>query len=93
MELIMCVSVVLIAIALFVCFALGYKEGLRLGMRSAKGIEPKPIKNPVTAIKEAVKEHKAEKAAEEQAQIYDAFDKFDGYTDTEREWMGAKNRK
>jgi len=80
------ISVVL-AILLFVCFAVGYKEGLRLGMRSAKGIEPKPIKNPVTAIKEAVEQGKAKKEAEEQSNIYEAIERNDGYTDAEREWM------
>lgn len=84
MELIICV---VLAILLFACFAVGYKEGLRLGMRSAKGYEPKPIKSPVKVIKEAVQEHKAEQAAEEQAQAYDAFEAYDGYTEREREWM------
>lgn len=80
------ISVVL-AILLFACFAIGYKEGLRLGMRSAKGVEPKPIKNPVTAIKEAVEQSKTKKEAEEQANIYEAIERNDGYTQAERERM------
>lgn len=84
MELIICVG---LAIALFVCFAIGYKEGLRLGMRSAKGLEPKPIKSPITAIKETINERKEQKEADAKAQVYDAFEKYDGYTDKEREWM------
>jgi hypothetical protein len=84
MDLIICV---VLAILMFACFAVGYKEGLRLGMRSARGIEPKPIKTPIAMIKEAVKEHKEEKAAEEQAQIYDEFESYDGYTAQEKQWM------
>ena len=90
MDLIICV---VLAILLFACFAVGYKEGLRLGMRSAKGIEPKPIKTPIAAIKEAVKERKEEKAAEEQAQVYDAFENYDGYTEQERQWMNGGGKR
>ena len=84
MDLIISVA---LAIALFICFIVGYREGLRLGMRSAKGIEPKPIKNPITAVKEAVKQHAEEKKIDKLAQAYDAFEKYDGYTETEREWI------
>lgn len=90
MDLIICV---VLAILIFVCFAIGYKEGLRLGMRCAKGIEPKPMKNPVMAIKEAVHEHKEQEKSEEQARIYDEFEAFDGYTEQEREWMRGGSRK
>ena len=92
MELIMCVSVVL-TIALFACFAFGYKEGLRLGMRSAKGIEPKPIKNPVKAVKEAVEQNKIKKEVAEQESIYEAIERNDGYTEAERELMRGGGRK
>lgn len=84
MELVISVG---IAILLFLCFALGYSEGLRLGMRSAKGIEPKPIRSPVTVFREAVAEKKAEVKADAQAKAYDAFERYDGYTDIEREWI------
>ena len=86
------ISVVL-AILLFVCFAIGYKEGLRLGMRSAKGIEPKAIKNPVKAIKEAVEQNKVKKEAAEQESIYEAIERNDGYTEAERELMRGGGRK
>ena len=76
-----------LAVLLFVCFAIGYKEGLRLGMRSAKGVEPKAIKNPVKAIKEAVEQNKIKKEVAEQESIYEAIERNDGYTEAEREWM------
>ena len=80
------ISVVL-AVLLFICFAIGYKEGLRLGVQSAKGIEPKAIKNTVKAIKEAVEQNKVKKEVAEQESIYEAIERNDGYTETEREWM------
>ena len=82
-----------LAVLLFVCFAIGYKEGLRLGMRSAKGIEPKAIKNPVKAIKEAVEQNKIKKEVAEQESIYEAIERNDGYTEAEREWMRGGGRK
>ena len=86
------ISVVL-AVLLFICFAIGYKEGLRLGMRSAKGIEPKAIKNPVKAIKEAVEQNKIKKEVAEQESVYEAIERNDGYTEAEREWMRGGGRK
>ena len=86
------ISVVL-AVLLFICFAIGYKEGLRLGMRSAKGVEPKAIKNPVKAIKEAVEQNKIKKEVAEQESIYEANERNDGYTEAEREWMRGGGRK
>ena len=82
-----------LAILLFICFAIGYKEGLRLGMRSAKGLEPKAIKNPVKAVKEAVEQNKIKKEVAEQESIYEAIERNDGYTEAEREWMRGGGRK
>ena len=82
-----------LAVLLFVCFAIGYKEGLRLGMRSAKGLEPKAIKNPVKAVKEAVEQNKIKKEVAEQESIYEAIERNDGYTEAEREWMRGGGRK
>lgn len=82
-----------LAVLLFVCFAIGYKEGLRLGMRSAKCIEPKPIKNPVKAVKDAIKAHEIEKEAKEQENIYDAIEHNDGYTEIERNWIKGGGRR
>lgn len=80
MELIISTGV---GILLFLCFFLGYREGLRLGMRAARGIEPQKIKTPVAIVKE----HQEQKKAEEKVQTFEAFDNYDGYTDIEREWM------
>ena len=82
-----------LAILLFICFAIGYKEGLRLGMRSAKGLEPKAIKTPVKAVKEAVEQNKIKKEVAEQESIYEAIERNDGYTEAEREWMRGGGRK
>ena len=82
-----------LAVLLFVCFAIGYKEGLRLGMRSAKGLEPKAIKNPVKAVKEAVEQNKIKKEVAEQESIYEAIERNDGYTEAERELMRGGGRK
>lgn len=90
MELILCAC---IGIVFFLCFVFAYREGLRLGMNSAKGREPKPIKNPIKAIKEIVNESVANKELEKQMQAYDNFDKYDGYTELEREWMRGGSRK
>lgn len=90
METIMCV---VLSILLFICFAVGYKEGLRLGMRSAKGIEPKPIKGPVNLIKDTIKEREKQRKISELDKIYDEFDKFDGYTEQEREWLRGGARR
>ena len=90
MDLIISVA---LAILLFVCFAIGYKEGLRLGMRSAKGLEPKAIKNPVKAVKEAVEQNKIKKEVAEQESIYEAIERNDGYTEAERELMRGGGRK
>lgn len=73
-----------IAILLFICFYFAYREGLRLGMQTSKGRAPK---NPVTAVRDGIKQAKAEKRAEEALNEYEAFEKFDGYTDEERKWV------
>jgi hypothetical protein len=74
-------------IVLFLCFVLGYREGLRLGMRSAKGIEPRPIENPVTAIKDHFEAKKEQKKAQELFDEWEEFENFDGYTEEERKLM------
>lgn len=45
-----------LGIVLFLCLLLGFRYGLRLGMNAAKGITPAPLKNPVIAVQDAVKE-------------------------------------
>ena len=49
-----------LGIVLFLCLFLGFKTGIRLGMNTARGITPPPLKNPVIAVQDAVndvKEH------------------------------------
>lgn len=71
-------------VAMFVCFILGYREGLRLGIRAQKGIEPPPIRNPVKVVTDAIEQRENKKKAEEEANIFEMLDSFDGYTDEER---------
>jgi len=89
MELITSVG---IGVLLFGCFVFGYREGLRLGMRSAKGMEPKPLKSPVAAVKEHIERVEAEKKADEQDAVFDTVMNYDGYTDRERAWMKGERR-
>lgn len=41
-----------LAIVFFLCLYLGFRTGLRLGMQSAKGIAPPPIKTPAQAVED-----------------------------------------
>lgn len=41
-----------LAIVLFLCLYFAFREGLRLGMDTAKGKEPEPVKTPVKAFQE-----------------------------------------
>ena len=52
----------IIGIVLFLCAYAGFKTGLRLGMQSAKGIIPEPVKSPVKAVQEFKKEIEQSKA-------------------------------
>lgn len=54
-----------LAIVLFLCLFLGFKQGLRLGMNTAKGIVPEKIKSPVTVIKEVIHDAKEAKKDDE----------------------------
>lgn len=71
-------------IVLFLCLYLGFREGLRVGMQAAKGAEPKPIKNPITVIKEKKENRLAEQQAKEEADLWQAIENNDGYTEEER---------
>ena len=44
----------IIAIVLFLCAYLGFKEGLRLGMNASKGISPTPLKNPIQIVEDSI---------------------------------------
>jgi hypothetical protein len=50
-----------LAIVLFLCLYLGFRTGLRLGMNTAKGITPQPIKSPAKAIQEFKENKEQEK--------------------------------
>lgn len=55
----------IIGIVLFLCLYLGFRTGLRLGMTTARGIIPPPVKNPIEAVREVkqnIAQHKADKA-------------------------------
>lgn len=65
--LIVIISIAL-GIVLFLCLYLGFRTGLRLGMNSARGITPPPIKSPVKAVQDI-------KSNIEQAKADDAFNK------------------
>jgi len=57
--------IVALAIVLFLCLYLGFRTGLRLGMNTAKGITPPPLRNPVQVIQEvrdSAEQSKASKA-------------------------------
>jgi len=65
----MVISSVIIAIMLFLCAYLGYREGLRLGMQTSKGVEPAKIRSPVEVVKNIVKEVNQTKQEHEQAKL------------------------
>lgn len=56
-----------LSIVLFLCAFLGYREGLRLGMQTAKGIELSKIPTPIQAVKTVIKEVKQIKQEHEQS--------------------------
>lgn len=53
-----------LGIVFFLCLYLGFRTGLRLGMTTAKGEVPKPIKNPAKAIQEFKENEEAKKEAD-----------------------------
>lgn len=57
----------IVAIVLFLCAFLGFKEGLRIGMQTSKGVEPPKLNNPIEIVKEIKKEH--EQTLREKEQI------------------------
>ena len=71
-------------IVLFLCTLWGFREGLRMGMQSAKGVEPKPLKNPVTVVKEHKENRTAVQQAKQESEYWQNIESNDGYTDEER---------
>lgn len=85
MEIVACALCV--GMVLFLCAFLGFRCGLRLGMRAAKGVEPAPIRSPVRVIKDGIEAKAAEKAAKEQGEMWAQIEEYDGYTDAERKLL------
>lgn len=68
---------IILAVILFAAFVMAYKQGLRLGITTAKGEIPKPYKNPVKAAIDAIEDH-AEKKKEEE--VKETFGDMMSYT-------------
>ena len=67
-----------LAIVLFLCAFIGFREGVRIGMNTAKGITPPPVKTPVQAIQEVITDVTTGRAAKEQQDALNAMLTFDG---------------
>ena len=81
-----------VGILLFLCLFLGYREGLRLGMRASKGIEPPPIKSPVQIVRDIKERHEIKKEIEAIKSFEDEVNSHDGYTEEERQQVRAVNK-
>lgn len=71
-----------LAIVLFLCAFLGFRQGLRLGMQTAKGQIPLKIRNPVEVVKEATA--KPDKATTEILKGHANMMAYDGFLPEER---------
>lgn len=67
-----------LSIVFFLCLYLGFREGLRLGQKVSKGEEIKPLKSPITALKEHKENKEQEKLNKEFEQEYQAMMNYDG---------------
>jgi len=52
----------LMGVCFFIVPILAYREGIRIGMQTIKGIEPQKVKGPVTIVKEIKQDHELAKA-------------------------------
>jgi hypothetical protein len=73
-----------LAIVLFVCAFLGFREGLRLGMTVKQGVTPEPIKGPLQAIREHREAVHIREDAEKEAAAWQEMEQYDGWTEEER---------
>lgn len=73
-----------IACLLFGCAYIGFRCGLRLGIKAAQGEAPKPFRNPVQVVTEHIAKKEAKQAAKQIEDEWTALENFDGYTDAER---------
>lgn len=68
----------IIGLVLFLCAYTGFKQGLRLGMNTSKGVIPKPIRNPLTVIDEIKLTKEQRKKQEEEQKWFDEMLAFNG---------------
>ena len=66
-----------LAVLLFLCAFLGFRQGLRLGMQAAKGQVPKKI-DPVGSVKQAVEGSKDKKHKADMLKGYQEMMQFNG---------------
>ena len=71
-----------LAIVLFLCAFLGFREGLRLGINVSKGKPIEPLKTPIKAMRENKASKETEKANKE---FQDELNSIMGYTGDEPE--------
>ena len=69
---------------LFLCSFLGFRQGLRLGMQTAKGQTPPKLRNPVQVVKSMVAEAKAEEEQASLMQDHARMMQYDGFLPEER---------
>ena len=74
-----------LGIALFLCLFLGFRQGLRLGMQTAKGVTPPKLRNPVQVVKSMVAEAKAEEEQASLMQDHARMMQYDGFLPEERQ--------
>jgi len=76
-------------ILLFLCLFLGYREGLRLGMRASRGTEPTPVKSPVKIVRDIKEQNANRREAEILKSVWEEIDEFDGFTKEEKQRMNG----
>jgi hypothetical protein len=72
------IIILVLTIALFLLAFTGFIQGVRLGMRTVKGIEPQPLKNPVQIIHEIKQDAEQRKENELLMQDLEAVNNYTG---------------
>lgn len=67
-----------LAIVLFLCMIFGFRYGLRLGMRTSKGIEPEKIRTPAQVVSGIRDNHEAKKESKEFMSEYSEMMEYNG---------------
>jgi Mg2+/citrate symporter len=70
MDVLTAIVVLALVIVLFLCLLIGFKEGVRVGMLAARQIEPPPVKNPISAVSDAVHEVKTTSEQREADKVF-----------------------